>query len=356
MTISFRKSLTLFNFISEGNKNIFDYLPQSNYISSYSGRNGLLHIINSLNLGGGKILIPSIVAEGLFSPISKSNLDIEFYKLDKHLRINLLNFKKLLKHNEVKIIVLIHYFGYEQPIDEVRKICDDHNIILIEDCAQALFSKGNDGKYLGGKGDISLFSLPKSLPVPEGALFFFNNKNLEPKNLVSKFSLNHILSHLFHTIFLLINSLKVKSLTLKKITNILASKIYWSGYYYFMMRMDHYSSISSHTSRLLSDIDYEILISHKIFNNKFIQNIIKGKLSLFPTAPDKISLGLIIFSDNRDLMVSKLKQKNIEPIIINETRDNYGRWNYIPDKELFPNEDYFMEKHMVIPVPYEKIA
>jgi hypothetical protein len=53
----------------------------------------------------------------------------------------------------------------------------ENNIFLIEDCAHALLSLAN-GNYLGSYGDIAIFSLLKSLPVPNGGLLLLNNKNL----------------------------------------------------------------------------------------------------------------------------------------------------------------------------------
>jgi perosamine synthetase len=51
-----------------------------------------------------------------------------------------------------------HFLGFPQPIDEVKKICGERTLFLIEDCAHALLSY-HDGKPLGSYGDVSNFSL-----------------------------------------------------------------------------------------------------------------------------------------------------------------------------------------------------
>src|SRR5439155_6559464 len=45
--------------------------------------------------------------------------------------------------------------------------CEAHRLRLIEDCALSLFSREN-GTWLGSVGDLALFSVYKTLPLPHG--------------------------------------------------------------------------------------------------------------------------------------------------------------------------------------------
>ena len=58
-------------------------------------------------------------------------------------------------------------------------------------------------------------------------------------------------------------------------------------------------------------------------------------------------IGLVILSEKRDIVTSELKNLKIDPIILNEKRNNKGRWDYIPDKLAFPNEYSFIQKHFI---------
>jgi dTDP-4-amino-4,6-dideoxygalactose transaminase len=51
-----------------------------------------------------------------------------------------------------KAIIPVHLFGQPAEIDSIKRICDEHNLYLIEDCAQAPFSF-YPGKNLGAYGD-----------------------------------------------------------------------------------------------------------------------------------------------------------------------------------------------------------
>jgi dTDP-4-amino-4,6-dideoxygalactose transaminase len=75
--------------------------------------------------------------------------------------------KKITK--KTKAIIPVHLFGHPAEMDSIVRICDNHNIFLIEDCAQAHFAKFNSslvgtfgiagtfsfypGKNLGAYGD-----------------------------------------------------------------------------------------------------------------------------------------------------------------------------------------------------------
>ena len=62
----------------------------------------------------------------------------------------------------VKAILITHFLGFPQPIDEIKRICNERNLFLIEDCAHAFLSSYN-GNPLGSYGDIAVFSLLKDI-------------------------------------------------------------------------------------------------------------------------------------------------------------------------------------------------
>lgn len=58
---------------------------------------------------------------------------------------------------DVKLVVLAHLYGTPAKIDEIRKICDEHNALLIEDAAESLGATYK-GKQTASFGDVSIIS------------------------------------------------------------------------------------------------------------------------------------------------------------------------------------------------------
>jgi dTDP-4-amino-4,6-dideoxygalactose transaminase len=82
-----------------------------------------------------------------------------------------------------KAIYAIHLFGWPQPLNEIdawRKRC---GLLLIEDCALALFSEFGDGRPLGSIGEASVYSFSKSLPVPDGGALSWSTRWCGPDEI-----------------------------------------------------------------------------------------------------------------------------------------------------------------------------
>lgn len=78
-----------------------------------------------------------------------------------------------------KAIVVVDLFGQPYNVDEINAIAKRHNLIVIEDCAQAPGAKYKD-KYAGTLGDIGVFSLNyhKHIHTGEGGMVVTNDDRL----------------------------------------------------------------------------------------------------------------------------------------------------------------------------------
>uniref|UniRef100_A0A6C0AXA2 N-acetyltransferase domain-containing protein n=1 Tax=viral metagenome TaxID=1070528 RepID=A0A6C0AXA2_9ZZZZ len=75
-----------------------------------------------------------------------------------------------------KAICIVHYAGWACDMDQIVKICEDNNIILLEDAAQAINSYYKN-KPLGTFGAMSAFSFheTKNINCGEGGLLVIND-------------------------------------------------------------------------------------------------------------------------------------------------------------------------------------
>jgi len=69
--------------------------------------------------------------------------------------------------NIIRAVVPVHIFGHPVRINEIKAICDEYNLMLIEDAAEALGSY-RDGKHVGTFGLASILSFNGNKTVTTG--------------------------------------------------------------------------------------------------------------------------------------------------------------------------------------------
>ncbi|MDD5363574.1 MAG: DegT/DnrJ/EryC1/StrS family aminotransferase [Ignavibacteria bacterium] len=82
--------------------------------------------------------------------------------------------KKITK--KTKAIMVVHLYGQMCDMEAIMKIANEHNLFVIEDCAEAFGSKFK-GKCAGTFGDISTFSFygNKTITTGEGGMVVSND-------------------------------------------------------------------------------------------------------------------------------------------------------------------------------------
>ena len=98
--------------------------------------------------------------------------------------------EKLINRKDVDAVELIHLGGNPNQMDVICQWAELHNIVIIEDCAQALGSTFN-GKKTGTFGDYAVFSLIKNIHAPIGGLLL-SKANLATKELPQVSSLVYV--------------------------------------------------------------------------------------------------------------------------------------------------------------------
>ena len=81
-----------------------------------------------------------------------------------------------------KAIIPVHVSGRPADMPSIMKVAQNHNLLVIEDAAEALLSK-LDGKYLGtyGNAGIISFSPNKTITTGQGGVILTNNDSLETR-------------------------------------------------------------------------------------------------------------------------------------------------------------------------------
>ena len=143
----------------------------------YLARNAIWHGIGALGLKPGDgILMPAYHHGVDLEVVLGRGLKPHFYRVDQSTQIDLEDMAKSLGP-EIKALYVIHYFGFPQPMVEIQAFAREHGLALIEDCALSLFSAAPEGP-LGSFGDIGVFCLYKTLPLPHGGTLALNRPGL----------------------------------------------------------------------------------------------------------------------------------------------------------------------------------
>lgn len=82
---------------------------------------------------------------------------------------------------KTKAIMPVHLYGQLAPMESIKKMADENNLLLIEDAAQAHGARDNEGNWAGGLADAAGFSFypPKNLgALGDGGAVTTNNDDL----------------------------------------------------------------------------------------------------------------------------------------------------------------------------------
>lgn len=341
--ISYKRRLP-FAYLKHSDASVSDmkrYLPQSKKtIWTSSVRLGLLDVYSSMALGKNDfVLLPAIAPQGLVLPLQKKKIEYHFYHLKDGFDVDLESIKGFLKTGRCKVLVFIHFFGRFNPqIYEVKRFCAENDVYLFEDIVHGLFGNDDQGRPLGIVGDISFCSLPKFLPVPDGALFFINNDGLsitfkERRSLWWRIS---ILSHLFA---LLLNNTaaKCKKKWIYRVINGW-SKVHYAVYYELLCSLKSNHSVSNMTLDILRHIDFDKFVSDR----KQAFNRLNERFNYYQVT--FMSPGYPIFSCDAQLERCAWKQKGVE------TLSYIKGWRYVPQSSDFDFERGLQRSHYLLPL------
>jgi dTDP-4-amino-4,6-dideoxygalactose transaminase len=86
--------------------------------------------------------------------------------------------------SRTRAVIAVHFCGYPAELLALRELCDEHGLILIEDCAQAIGAKVDDtGRQVGTVGELGCFSFfsKKQLCVGEGGMVGTADESLDAR-------------------------------------------------------------------------------------------------------------------------------------------------------------------------------
>lgn len=151
------------------------------YVNSGSSAN-LAAIYTSIlyKTNSRSIIAPAVSWATTVSPSLQLNLNIVLCDCDPdNLGLNIKHLKELVHTNKPDILILVHVLGIPNDIRSIVDICNNNNILLIEDCCEAVGSS-IDNIRVGNFGQMSTFSFyyGHHISTIEGGMVCTNNEDI----------------------------------------------------------------------------------------------------------------------------------------------------------------------------------
>ncbi|WP_257447688.1 DegT/DnrJ/EryC1/StrS family aminotransferase [Archangium lipolyticum] len=138
----------------------------------YFARNAVWTTVKMLGLDKGEVLMPAYHHGVEVEAVADAGATPRFYRVGSRWDVDVEDVERRIGP-KTKALYLTHYAGFPGPVDDMRRLADKHGLPLIEDCALSLLSA--DGSVpLGTTGDIGIFCLYKTLPLPHGGALTVN--------------------------------------------------------------------------------------------------------------------------------------------------------------------------------------
>lgn len=139
--------------------------PEQRFVTS--GRVAIALALRQMGIGpGDKVLVPSYHCASMIEPVIWSGATPVFYRIHLDTSVDLDDIQGKLD-GAVKLLMVTNYFGFHQPLAQIRAFCDARAIQLLEDCAHSFLGE-HQGRSIGSWGDYAIASSMKFFPIYEG--------------------------------------------------------------------------------------------------------------------------------------------------------------------------------------------
>ena len=130
---------------------------------------------------GDEVICPSMSYIATANSIRYVNATPIFAEVDNDYNLNL-NDTKAKITSKTKAVLLVHQMGMPANIKKFQKLCDEHNLVLIEDAACSIGSSINE-KKIGSHSDLVCFSFHprKVITTGDGGMVTTSNPKFSEK-------------------------------------------------------------------------------------------------------------------------------------------------------------------------------
>ncbi len=160
-------------------KEFADYCGVDHTLATSSGTSALMLPLMAIGAQpGDEVIVPAYTFVSSYTAIIFSGFTPVLAEIDESLTIDPEDIRKKIT-DKTKAIMPVHMLGNPCNMDEIVKIANEHNLMVIEDCCQAA-GASYKGKKLGSIGTAGGFSLNifKVITAGDGGIITTNDPEL----------------------------------------------------------------------------------------------------------------------------------------------------------------------------------
>jgi perosamine synthetase len=171
------------NAVKELEESFKNYLGVKYAFSFNSGRSAFYAILKSLDLEmRSEILLQAFTCNAVPNPVLWNDLEPVYVDCNKDdFNINVEDLKNKITAKS-RVVIVQHTFGLPANMDEVRAVCAENNLVLIEDCAHSLGAEYN-GIKVGSHSRAAFFSFSRDKIISSvyGGMAVTNDEQIAKK-------------------------------------------------------------------------------------------------------------------------------------------------------------------------------
>ncbi|MBF6187043.1 MULTISPECIES: DegT/DnrJ/EryC1/StrS family aminotransferase [Nocardia] len=155
------------------------------YAVSFASGTAALHALTRCaGLQPGDVVIaPAYTFFATASPFAYEGIEVRFADADASGNLDPGSLPRLVDER-TKAVIVTHMWGIPCQMAEIKAFCDEHGLLLFEDCSHAHFA-AHEGRRVGTWGDIAVFSTnQKAITTGEGGVLVTDNAEYKDKALL----------------------------------------------------------------------------------------------------------------------------------------------------------------------------
>jgi dTDP-4-amino-4,6-dideoxygalactose transaminase len=143
--------------------NLSKHFENDNVLTVCNATTGIMGVFYALGLSNSEVITTPLTWQGALSGLKMLHCKIQYAKIEEpSLTLAPESIVPLITPH-TKAVFTADFLGYPCRLDEIQKICKEHNLLLIHDAASSIGSNYK-GSYSGKFADVSIYSFGRCKP------------------------------------------------------------------------------------------------------------------------------------------------------------------------------------------------